>query len=151
MEVHIGTMNVSGISFGHRGKCMKTEEDLLKIRPGEKLREVTEMMKTHGVSLMTVTDTHLSQEGMGEVHKYLRQEGLGGGGIAAKRETQGGISTNTRRRAGVYHVWDPMQTLVDDIEEVYESRVARARIQLLDSGKELEVYEVYMPERCNNG
>eukprot|EP00965_Chrysotila_dentata_P011994 393896-Pleurochrysis_carterae.AAC.1 len=66
-EIHIGTLNISGIAIGYRGRYMKTEEELLKIRPGDKLREVTEMMKTQGVSLMTLTDTHLSQEGMNEV------------------------------------------------------------------------------------
>eukprot|EP00965_Chrysotila_dentata_P028100 934556-Pleurochrysis_carterae.AAC.2 len=34
-EVHLGTLNISGIAFGYRGKYMKTEEELLKIRPGE--------------------------------------------------------------------------------------------------------------------
>eukprot|EP00965_Chrysotila_dentata_P135424 4477582-Pleurochrysis_carterae.AAC.1 len=58
-EVHLGTLNISGITFSYRGKYMKTEEELLKIRPGDKLREVTEMMKTQGISLMTLTDTHL--------------------------------------------------------------------------------------------
>eukprot|EP00965_Chrysotila_dentata_P169136 5584891-Pleurochrysis_carterae.AAC.1 len=47
-EVLLGTLNISGITFGYRGKYMKTEEELLKIRPGDKLREVTEMMKTQG-------------------------------------------------------------------------------------------------------
>eukprot|EP00965_Chrysotila_dentata_P043515 1446572-Pleurochrysis_carterae.AAC.1 len=65
-EIHIGTLNTSGIAFGYRGKYMKTEEEILKIRLGEKLREVTKMMKTQGVSLMTLTDTHLNQEGMNE-------------------------------------------------------------------------------------
>eukprot|EP00965_Chrysotila_dentata_P016364 541690-Pleurochrysis_carterae.AAC.1 len=45
-EIQIGTLNISGIAFSYRGKYMKTEEELLKIRPGDKLREVTEMMKT---------------------------------------------------------------------------------------------------------
>eukprot|EP00965_Chrysotila_dentata_P099937 3301832-Pleurochrysis_carterae.AAC.1 len=27
LEVHIGTMNISGISYGYRGKYMKTEEE----------------------------------------------------------------------------------------------------------------------------
>eukprot|EP00965_Chrysotila_dentata_P171287 5652822-Pleurochrysis_carterae.AAC.1 len=85
-EINLGTLNISGIAFGYRGKYLKTEEELLKIRPGDKLREVTEMMKTQGISLMTLTDTHLSQENMMEVGKYLQQEGLGGGGIEAKRE-----------------------------------------------------------------
>eukprot|EP00965_Chrysotila_dentata_P128589 4250552-Pleurochrysis_carterae.AAC.2 len=46
------------------------------------------MMKTQGISLMTfTTDTHLGQEGMGEVSKYLQQEGMmHWGGIVAKRE-----------------------------------------------------------------
>eukprot|EP00965_Chrysotila_dentata_P200821 6180200-Pleurochrysis_carterae.AAC.1 len=79
-EINLGTLNISGIIFSYRGKYMNTEEELLKIRPGDKLREVTEMMKTQGVSLMTLTDTHLSQENMTEVGKYLQQEGLGGGG-----------------------------------------------------------------------
>eukprot|EP00965_Chrysotila_dentata_P209296 6185210-Pleurochrysis_carterae.AAC.5 len=61
-----------------RGRYMKTEEELLKIRLGEKPREVTDMMKTQGVSLMTLTDTHLSQEGINDVGKFLQQEGLGG-------------------------------------------------------------------------
>eukprot|EP00965_Chrysotila_dentata_P128906 4261912-Pleurochrysis_carterae.AAC.1 len=47
-ELHIGTLNISGITFGYRGRYIKTEEELLKIRPGDKLREVTEMMKTQG-------------------------------------------------------------------------------------------------------
>eukprot|EP00965_Chrysotila_dentata_P087108 2875895-Pleurochrysis_carterae.AAC.1 len=38
-EAQLGTLNISGIAFSYRGKYMKTEEDLLKIRPGEKLRE----------------------------------------------------------------------------------------------------------------
>eukprot|EP00965_Chrysotila_dentata_P007576 246714-Pleurochrysis_carterae.AAC.1 len=79
-EVHLGTLNISGIAFSYRGKYMKTEEELLKIRPGDKLRDVTEMMKTQGVSLMTLTDTHLSQESMTEVGNFLKQEGLEGGG-----------------------------------------------------------------------
>eukprot|EP00965_Chrysotila_dentata_P183027 6044037-Pleurochrysis_carterae.AAC.1 len=48
METNIGTLNMSGISFGYRGKYIQTEETLLKIRPGDKLREVVEMMKTQG-------------------------------------------------------------------------------------------------------
>eukprot|EP00965_Chrysotila_dentata_P201055 6180354-Pleurochrysis_carterae.AAC.1 len=80
-EVHLGTLNISGIAFGYRGKYIKTEEELLKIKPGDKLRKVTEMMKAQGVSLMTITDTHLNQEGMTEVGKFLQQEGLGGGGL----------------------------------------------------------------------
>eukprot|EP00965_Chrysotila_dentata_P009900 322946-Pleurochrysis_carterae.AAC.1 len=39
LEMHIGTMNISGISYGYRGKYMRTEEELLKIRPEDKLRE----------------------------------------------------------------------------------------------------------------
>eukprot|EP00965_Chrysotila_dentata_P199329 6179311-Pleurochrysis_carterae.AAC.3 len=65
------------------------QEDLLKIRPGDKLREVTEMMKTQGVHLMTLTDTHLSQEGKGEGNK--RKNTL-------EREEKGG---------GIYNVLDP--------------------------------------------
>eukprot|EP00965_Chrysotila_dentata_P173940 5741850-Pleurochrysis_carterae.AAC.1 len=66
LEMNIGTLNMSGISFGYRGKYIQTEETLLKIRPRDKLREVVEMMKTQGVHLMTLTDTHLSRDGMGE-------------------------------------------------------------------------------------
>eukprot|EP00965_Chrysotila_dentata_P118646 3922473-Pleurochrysis_carterae.AAC.1 len=29
MEIQIGTMNISGIAYGYRGKYMKTEEELL--------------------------------------------------------------------------------------------------------------------------
>eukprot|EP00965_Chrysotila_dentata_P060775 2014092-Pleurochrysis_carterae.AAC.2 len=102
-EVHLGTLNISGIAFGYRGKYMKTEEELLKIRPGDKLREVTEMMKAQRVSLMTLTDTHLNQAGMTEVGKFLQQEGLGRGGIAAKRERQSkGMEYSARRRAGIF-------------------------------------------------
>eukprot|EP00965_Chrysotila_dentata_P020357 674904-Pleurochrysis_carterae.AAC.1 len=104
---------------------MNTEEELLKIRPGDKIREVTEMMKTQGVSLMTLTDTHLSQEGMGEISKYLQQEGLEGGGIAATREVTEDREYSARRRAGIYFVWDPAKLTVEGIEEVYASRVAR--------------------------
>eukprot|EP00965_Chrysotila_dentata_P057921 1920100-Pleurochrysis_carterae.AAC.1 len=83
---------------------MKTEEELLKIKPGDKLREVTEMMKTQGVSLMTLTDT--------------QQEGLGGGGIVAKRERQNeGMNYSARRRAGIYYVWDPTKVTVHGIKE----------------------------------
>eukprot|EP00965_Chrysotila_dentata_P094346 3118977-Pleurochrysis_carterae.AAC.1 len=149
LEMLMGTMNISGISYGYRGKYMKTEEELLKIRPGDKIRDVTEMMKTQGVSLMTLTDTHLSQEGMGEISKFLQQEGLGGGGIAAKREMTEGMEYSARRRAGIYFVWDPTKLAVEGIEEVYASRVARASIQVLDSGKELEIYGVYMPVKNN--
>eukprot|EP00965_Chrysotila_dentata_P066599 2205839-Pleurochrysis_carterae.AAC.1 len=142
-------MNISGISYGYRGRYIKTEEELLKIRPGGKLREVTEMMKTQGVSLMTLTDTHLSQEGMGEISKFLQQEGLGGMGIAAKREMMEDMEYSARRRAGIYFVWDPTKLAVEGLEEVYASRVARVSIQVLDSGKELEIYGVYMPVRNN--
>eukprot|EP00965_Chrysotila_dentata_P218045 6190375-Pleurochrysis_carterae.AAC.1 len=61
LGIQIGTLNVSGLSYGYKGKYIKAEEDLLKIRPEDKLREVTEMMKTRGISLMTLTDTHLGQ------------------------------------------------------------------------------------------
>eukprot|EP00965_Chrysotila_dentata_P167685 5537600-Pleurochrysis_carterae.AAC.1 len=145
--MHMGTMNISGINYGYRGKYMKTEEELLKIRPGDKIREVMEMMKTQEVSLMTLTDTHLSQEGMGDISKLLQQEGLGGGGIAAKRERTEGMEYSARRRAGIYFVWDPTKLAVERIEEVYASRVARASIQVLDSGKELEIYGAHMPVR----
>eukprot|EP00965_Chrysotila_dentata_P015759 521545-Pleurochrysis_carterae.AAC.1 len=150
LEVHIGTLNISGIAFGYRGRYIKTKEELLKIRPGDKLREVTEMMKTQGVSLMTLTDTHLNQEGMREVRKYLQQEGLEGGGITAKKEMHSeGMEYSTRRRAGIYYIWDPMKISVAGIEEVYASRVARASIHVMDLGKDLEVYGVYMPVRDN--
>eukprot|EP00965_Chrysotila_dentata_P090606 2990784-Pleurochrysis_carterae.AAC.1 len=33
-EVQIGTLNISGIAFSYRGKYMKTEEEILKIKPG---------------------------------------------------------------------------------------------------------------------
>eukprot|EP00965_Chrysotila_dentata_P251837 6210305-Pleurochrysis_carterae.AAC.1 len=108
------------------------------------------MMKTQGVSLMTLTDTHLNQESMTEVGKYLQQEGLEGGGIEAKRERQKeGTEYSARRRAGIYYVWDPTKLAVQEIEEVYTSRVARAKIHVLDSGKEIEVYGVYLPVRDN--
>eukprot|EP00965_Chrysotila_dentata_P114799 3794293-Pleurochrysis_carterae.AAC.1 len=149
-EVHLGTLNISGISISYRGKYINTEEELLKIRPGDKLREVTEMMKTQGISLMTLTDTHLNQENMTEVGQYLQQEGLEGGGIEARRERQSeGMEYSARRRAGIYYVWDPTKLTVHGIEEVYISRVARARIQVLDSGEEIAVYGVYMPVRDN--
>eukprot|EP00965_Chrysotila_dentata_P149304 4930967-Pleurochrysis_carterae.AAC.1 len=107
-------------------------------------------MKTQGVSLMTLTDTHLSQEGMTEVGKFLQQEGLEGGGIAAKRERQNeGWEFSARRRAGIYYIWDPTKLTVHGIEEVYTSRVARACIRVIDSGKEITVYGVYMPVRDN--
>eukprot|EP00965_Chrysotila_dentata_P086203 2843601-Pleurochrysis_carterae.AAC.1 len=109
------------------------------------------MMKTQGVHLMTLTDTHLSRDGMGEVGTYLQQEGLGGGGIAATRETGEEVNTGTRRKAGIYYIWDPMKIQVSNIKEIYPSRVARAVIHHLDSGNELAVYGVYMPVRNNNG
>eukprot|EP00965_Chrysotila_dentata_P016924 561183-Pleurochrysis_carterae.AAC.1 len=56
---------------------------------------------------------------------------------------------SARRRAGIYYVWDPTKITVHGIEEIYTSRVARASIQVLDSGKEIEVYGVYMPVRDN--
>eukprot|EP00965_Chrysotila_dentata_P046470 1544392-Pleurochrysis_carterae.AAC.1 len=56
---------------------------------------------------------------------------------------------SARRRAGIYYVLDPTKISVDGIEEVYASRLARVRIQVLDSGKKLEVYGVYMPDRDN--
>eukprot|EP00965_Chrysotila_dentata_P096145 3176441-Pleurochrysis_carterae.AAC.1 len=140
LETHIGTMNISGISFGYRGRYMKPEEELLKIRPGDKLREVTEMMKTQWVHLMTLTDTHLSQQGMAEVSTYLQQEGLGGGASwpRGKRETERIPAHGERRESTVCGT-------------LREYRVARATIQDLESGKELEVYGVYMPVRNNNG
>eukprot|EP00965_Chrysotila_dentata_P058541 1942262-Pleurochrysis_carterae.AAC.1 len=109
------------------------------------------MMKTQGISLMTLTDTHLGQEGMRDVGTYLRQEGMDGGGIVAKKDTGEEDITGTRRKAGVYYIWNPMQVSVQDITEVFESRVARARVRALDSGKELEVYGFYMPVRKNDG
>eukprot|EP00965_Chrysotila_dentata_P061473 2035901-Pleurochrysis_carterae.AAC.2 len=149
-EVQIGTLNISGIAFSYRGKYLKTEEELLKINPGEKLREVVEMIKAQGISPMTLTDTHLSREGMDDVSKYLQQEGLSGGGIAAKKERQHeGTEYSARKRAGIYYVWDPTKISVADIEEIYDSRVARASIHVLDSGKEMEIYGVYMPVREN--
>eukprot|EP00965_Chrysotila_dentata_P194812 6176598-Pleurochrysis_carterae.AAC.3 len=126
-EVHIETLNISGIAFGYRGRYIKTEEELLKIRPEDKLKE----------------------EGMREVGEFLQQEGLGGG-IAAKREMQAeSMEYSARRRAGIYYVWDPTEVSVNGIEEVYASRVARASLHVLDSGKEIEVYGVYMPVRDN--
>eukprot|EP00965_Chrysotila_dentata_P041610 1379725-Pleurochrysis_carterae.AAC.1 len=108
------------------------------------------MIKAQGISLMTLTDTHLSQEGMDEVGKFLRQEGLGGGGIAAKKEMHAeGTEYSARKRAGIYYVWDPTKISVAGIEEVYAGRVARVSIQVLDSGKEIEIYGVYMPVREN--
>eukprot|EP00965_Chrysotila_dentata_P187188 6171976-Pleurochrysis_carterae.AAC.1 len=117
-------MNISGISYGYRGRYMKTEEELLKIRPGDNLQEVTEIMKTQG-------------------------EELGGGEIAAKQEMMEGMEYSARRRAGIYFVWDPTKLAVEGIEEVYASRVARVSIHVLDSGKELEIHGVYMPVRNN--
>eukprot|EP00965_Chrysotila_dentata_P061774 2045903-Pleurochrysis_carterae.AAC.1 len=94
---------------------------------------------------MTLTDTHLSQEGMGEIGKYLQQEGLEGGGIAATREMTDDREYSARRRAGIYFIWDPTKLTVEGIEEVHASRVARVSIHVLDLGKELEIYGVYMP------
>eukprot|EP00965_Chrysotila_dentata_P176859 5841195-Pleurochrysis_carterae.AAC.1 len=142
-------MNISGIAYGYRGKYMKTEEELLKFKPGDKLREVVEMMKTQGISLMTLTDTHLGQEGMEEVGKFLQQEGLAGGGIKAVREILEGGEYSARRRAGIYFIWDPTKLTVDGIKEVYASRVASVNILALDLGNSLEVYGVYMPIRNN--
>eukprot|EP00965_Chrysotila_dentata_P028101 934556-Pleurochrysis_carterae.AAC.3 len=97
------------------------------------------MMKVQRISLLTLTDTHLSQQGMTEVGKFLQQEELGGGGIAAKREMQSeSMEYSARRRAGIYYVWDPTKVSVNGIEEIYASRVARANIHVLDSGKEIE-------------
>eukprot|EP00965_Chrysotila_dentata_P013815 458502-Pleurochrysis_carterae.AAC.1 len=107
------------------------------------------MMKTQGISLMTLTDTHLDQEGMGEVGKFLQQEGLAGDGIAASRELTEGGEYSARRRAGIYFIWDPTKLSVDGITEVYESRAARVNIHALDSGDNLGVYGVYMPVRNN--
>eukprot|EP00965_Chrysotila_dentata_P070624 2335072-Pleurochrysis_carterae.AAC.1 len=128
---------------------MKTEEELLKFRPGDKLREITEMMKTQGISLMTLTDTHLGREGMEEVGKFLQQEGLEGGGIAASRELTEGGEYSARRKAGIYFIWDPTKLSVDGMKEVYASRVASVNIYALDSGNSLGVYGVYMPVRNN--
>eukprot|EP00965_Chrysotila_dentata_P033089 1102113-Pleurochrysis_carterae.AAC.1 len=151
LEVLIGTLNVSGISYGYRGKYIHTTEDLLKIRPGDKLREIIEMMKTQGISLMTLTDTHLGQEGITEVGIYLRQEGMGGGGIAARKEAGEEVTTGVRRKAGIYYIWNPSMVSVQDITEVHSGRAARARVKALDSGNELEVYGIYMPVRKNDG
>eukprot|EP00965_Chrysotila_dentata_P237656 6202042-Pleurochrysis_carterae.AAC.3 len=74
-----------------------------------------------------------------------------GGGIAAKKDVGEEANTSARRRAGVYYIWDPMKIQVENIEEVYPSRVARATIHQLESGKELEGYGVYIPVRNNNG
>eukprot|EP00965_Chrysotila_dentata_P020900 691833-Pleurochrysis_carterae.AAC.1 len=98
---------------------------------------------------MTLTDTHLGQEGMEEVGKFLQQEGLAGGGIAAAREMIEGGVYSARRRAGIYFIWDPTKLSVDGIKEVYASRVASVNILALDSGNSLEVYGVYMPIRNN--
>eukprot|EP00965_Chrysotila_dentata_P118153 3905229-Pleurochrysis_carterae.AAC.2 len=46
-----------------------------------------------------------------------------------------GMDYSTRRRAGIYYVWDPTKISVAGIEEVYASRVARVSIRVLDSGK----------------
>eukprot|EP00965_Chrysotila_dentata_P081354 2686616-Pleurochrysis_carterae.AAC.1 len=128
---------------------MKTEEELLKFRPGDKLREITEMMKTQGISLMTLTDTHLGWEGMEEMGKFLQQEGLAGRGIAASRELTEGGEYSARRRAGIYFIWDPTKLSVQGMKEVYASRVASVNIYALDSGNSLGVYGVYMPVRNN--
>eukprot|EP00965_Chrysotila_dentata_P260098 6213783-Pleurochrysis_carterae.AAC.1 len=59
-----------------------------------------------------------------------------------------GMDYSSRRRAGIYFVWDTTNLSVDRVEEVYyASRVARASINVLDPGKVLEVYGVYMPIR----
>eukprot|EP00965_Chrysotila_dentata_P051168 1695996-Pleurochrysis_carterae.AAC.1 len=60
-----------------------------------------------------------------------------------------GTDYSARRRAGIYYVWDPTKILIDGLEEVYASRVARVSMHVLDSGKEQEVYGVYMPARDN--
>eukprot|EP00965_Chrysotila_dentata_P066226 2191715-Pleurochrysis_carterae.AAC.2 len=60
-----------------------------------------------------------------------------------------GMDYSARRRTGIYYMWDPTKISIDEIEEVYASRVVRASIHILDSGKELEVYGVYMPVRDN--
>eukprot|EP00965_Chrysotila_dentata_P175197 5783246-Pleurochrysis_carterae.AAC.1 len=60
-----------------------------------------------------------------------------------------GTNYSTRKRAGIYYVWDPTKISVDGIVEVYASRVARVSIRILDSGKALNVYGVYMPVREN--
>eukprot|EP00965_Chrysotila_dentata_P184589 6093432-Pleurochrysis_carterae.AAC.1 len=98
---------------------------------------------------MTLTDTHLGREGMEEVGKFLQQEGLAGGGIAASREMIEGREYSVRRRVGIYFIWDPTKLSVDGITEVYASRVASVNIYALDSGNSLEVYGVYMPVRNN--
>eukprot|EP00965_Chrysotila_dentata_P114212 3775440-Pleurochrysis_carterae.AAC.1 len=103
------------------------------------------MMKAQGISLMTLTtDTHLGQEGTKKVSKYLQQEGMMGGGIAAKREI-GEARGNTQRTKESGHI------LYMGPNAVYEGRVARATVNALDSGKELEVYGIYMPVRNNDG
>eukprot|EP00965_Chrysotila_dentata_P198794 6179025-Pleurochrysis_carterae.AAC.2 len=107
------------------------------------------MMKTQGIGLMTLTDTHLSKEGMEKVHTYLRQEGLGGGDIIAKKEKDEQAILSARRRAGIYYIWDATQVQVNDTEKIYENRVARAKVNVIDNGKELTVYGVYMPVRIN--
>eukprot|EP00965_Chrysotila_dentata_P210304 6185814-Pleurochrysis_carterae.AAC.4 len=108
--VQIGTLNVShGISYGYRGKYINTTENLLKIKPGDKLREVTEMMKT--------------------------QEGLGGGGIAAKKEVGEGDLAGARRKAGIYYLWDHGQgdRSVWDIHAGKEKRRWAGRSHLKES------------------
>eukprot|EP00965_Chrysotila_dentata_P181371 5986157-Pleurochrysis_carterae.AAC.1 len=56
---------------------------------------------------------------------------------------------SARRRAGIYYIWDPLKISIAGIKEVYAGRVARVCIHVLDSGKEIEVYGVYMPVREN--
>eukprot|EP00965_Chrysotila_dentata_P210700 6186042-Pleurochrysis_carterae.AAC.4 len=51
---------------------------------------------------MTLTDTHLSPEGLDEVGKHLQQEGLGGGGIAATQEGNGRGRDPRRSEKGGY-------------------------------------------------
>eukprot|EP00965_Chrysotila_dentata_P262532 6214596-Pleurochrysis_carterae.AAC.3 len=64
---------------------------------------------------------------------------MGGGGIAAKKEVGEGDITSAWRKAGIYYIWNPIR------------RVARAKVRALDSGKEIEVYGIYMPVRKNGG
>eukprot|EP00965_Chrysotila_dentata_P225767 6194971-Pleurochrysis_carterae.AAC.3 len=97
-QLHIGTLNMSGISYGYRGKYIKTEEDLLKIRPGEKLREVTKMMKTQGISLMTLLDT------LGHAPGYGRYEGGANISTTARKEMSEEAVLSARRRAGIYYI-----------------------------------------------
>eukprot|EP00965_Chrysotila_dentata_P259283 6213507-Pleurochrysis_carterae.AAC.2 len=127
LEIHVGTLNVSEISYGYRGKYINTEEDLLKIRPGDKLREVTKMMKTQGISLLTLTDTHLGREGIREVGTYLRRNG------------RRGYARCTEKSRHLLYM------------EPSAKSVARARVRALDSGREVELYGIYMPVRRNEG